>query len=506
MTRPRSADLRTAVYGVTAQAAALAILEKRRRARRTATPHMEHADGGLQAFIPRISRRFQSPKHLEAFTRELERAFDFGTRRSATEKGAPRIVISVPPRHGKTECVLHFFAWALSKDPSLELAFLTYAASLAESKSWRARALAKLAGVRLSRDMATKREWRTTDGGGLIACGIDGGITGQGFNVLVVDDPHKNFMEAQSKIRRDRVEDFLDNDAMSRLHPGGAIVIIHTRWHEDDLAGRLKKKGWQVINLQAVAEEADPLTGRTAGEALWPERYPADCQLFEEQKKKPHTWASLYQGRPRPRGTGVFREATFYAGEIPTKGRRAIGVDLAYSVKTSADWSVAVVLFRHVPEVPSDDDFDDDGERRKRTSKKIAPPVFYVLEVLREQEDSRAFEARLANLRRRHPSARGLFLGSSIECEVAKNMQGRGLTWLAAELARGDKFTRAEDVAVAWNEGRVLLPEDEEAHPWVADFLEELWKFTGNNDEHDDQVDALANAHRCAEAPTFALR
>ncbi len=469
--------------------AAAAMLEQRRRRRRSA--HLEDADGGLLAFVPRVSKRFAPPTHLRRFIAELERAFACGTRRSATEKGAPRVVISVPPRHGKTEAVLHFIAWALSRDPGLELAYLTYGANLAESKSWRARSLAKIAGVRLSKDMSTKREWRTTDGGGLIACGIDGGITGQGFNVLVVDDPHKNRAEAESKVRRDHVEEFLDNDAMTRLHPGGAVVVIHTRWHEDDLAGRLKKRGgWTVINLPAVFDgDGDEDDDREDGEALWPERYPADCQLFEEQRKKPYTWASLYQGRPRPKGTGVFREATFYSGALPSKGRKAIGVDFAYSAKTSADYSVAVVLFRHVP----------DGSKTKE-------PIFYVVDVLREQVASKTFEIHLAHLRKKHPGARGLFVGSSIEMEVAKNMQGRGLTWLGAELARGDKFTRAEDVAVAWNDGRVLLPEDDSAHPWVTDVLEELWKFTGVKDEHDDVVDALANAHKAADLAPFALR
>lgn len=504
--RTPSTDLRDAVYGVGLQAAALALLERRRRDRRR-NAHLVRADGGLQAFIPRISSRFESPTHLRRFTDALEEAFAFATGRDADAKDSPRVVISVPPRHGKTEAVIHFFAWALSKDPTLELAYVSYAASLAEKKNWRARALARLAGVKLSKDMNTKRDWRTAEGGGVLACGIDGGITGEGFNVLVVDDPHKNRKAAESKVQRDAVEEFFDNDAMTRLHPGGAVVVIHTRWHEDDLAGRLAKRGgWKIVNIPAIADDdTDDEDGREPGEALWPERYPADCQLFTEQQKKPYTWASLYMGRPRPRGTGVFRGATFYSGALPSTGRKVIGVDLAYSAKTSSDWSVSIALLRHVPEA---------GPGRGARD-----PLFFVLDVERVQEESKAFELRLKRQRLRHPTARGLFVGSSIEGEVVKNMQGRGLKWLAFEVAKGDKFTRAEDVAVAWNEGRVLLPENPEANDaadvddgrrydtsWVDEVLEELWKFTGVSDEHDDVVDALANAHKCAETPAFALR
>jgi hypothetical protein len=134
-------------------------------------------------------------------------------------------------------------------------------------------------GFSLSQDSRAADRWNTKAGGGMKTAGIGGGITGRGARLLIIDDPIKDDAEANSLLERTRVLDWWRGTARTRLEPGAAVILCMTRWHDDDLAGRLIKTGergdgekWEVLNLPALAEEGDPL-GRAPGEALWPARY-----------------------------------------------------------------------------------------------------------------------------------------------------------------------------------------------------------------------------------------
>lgn len=446
--------------------------ELERRAREMATLSLED-------FVPRLTPAFSAPRHLRRLTSEIERAIERAQRTDATDKPV-RVVCSVPPRHQKTETLLHGIAYALRKRPELTVGYITYGASLAESKSARARLMATGASVELSPDMRKRSEWRTKrGGGGLLATGIGGALTGHGLDIAFVDDPFKNRIEAESPTRRQNVHDFLHDVVLSRLSPGASVIVTHARWHPDDLIGRLIGEGYTPINFPAIDEQ---------GRALLPDRYPADCELFKEQQKVPYTWESLYLGRPRPRGAKVFVDVHVYE-KLPDSGWKiGIGVDFAYSEKTRADYSVAVVVARHR---------DDKGVDR-----------YYVLEVLREQVKSEVFESHLKALSRRYPLARLLFKGSSIECEIAKRMKSDGLKRLMFDTVHGDKLVRSERAQLIWNSGRLLVPFEEEeedaagnpvpaysvTNVWVPEYTEEMNAFTGVKDVHDDCIDATANA------------
>lgn len=447
----------------------------------------EMANLGVQDFIPRLSKGFDPPRHLLRFTQLWEQAVEHARR---PDRGKPvRAVCSVPPRHQKTETLLHAMAWGLRRRPELTFGFISYGASLAESKSARAKLMAQGASVAMSESMQKRQEWRTRKGGGLLATGIGGALTGQGLDIVAIDDPFKNRVEAESAAKRDSVYDYHHDVALSRLEPGGSVFVLHARWHPDDLIGRLVKDGYELINFPAIADEDDPITGRKAGEALLPHRYPADCELFKEQQRVPYTWESLYQGRPRPRGAKVFVDVHVYdPAKLPESFQIGIGIDFAYSEKTYSDWSVAVVVAK-------------------------AEGRYYILDVKREQVKSEVFEETLHKLQRSYPLARMLFRGSSIECVIGERMRRDGLKRLENEQVHGDKLVRAEPAAKAWNGGLIMVPHDEadelpdgtevaaytKRHTWVPTFTEEVNAFTGVKDPNDDCVDALANAIACVD-------
>jgi phage terminase large subunit-like protein len=450
----------------------LGVAIERKRAER------RHISEGLDAFIPRVSRGYVAPLHLAPLIRELERAHNEPV----------RLVCHAPPRHGKTESVLHAIAWYLRQRPSLVAGYATYGADLSYSKSRSARALAREAGVELAPDAQGVKEWRTRQGGGLLATGVGGPFTGFGVNVLFVDDPFKNRVEAESSVSRQRVIDWWKDVAFTRLEPNGSAIVFATRWHPDDLSGHLIKQGWRYIRLPALADDGAP---------LWPTRY--DAASLDEIRRTvgEYTWASLFQGLPRPRGGSVFNaEPKLYtAGALadalkrPGGWRKAIGLDFAYSKKTSADHSAAVLGLGFQAE---------DGRR-----------LTYVLECLRRQVVQPVFAGEVAKMQAAHPGATAMGYVSSIEKHAGGGVEPffRSLgARIEARIAAGDKFTRAQPYAAAWNDGRVLLPADVDPESWVNVFLAEHLSFTGSDDKEDDQVDSGAamfdvlNAQRAEQA------
>jgi hypothetical protein len=164
---------------------------------------------------------------------------------------------------------------------------------------------AKRAGITLRDDSAALHEWRTPDGGGLLATGVGGPLTGHGVKLLVIDDPFKNREEADSALVRQKVYDWFTSTAMTRVEPGGSVIVVHTRWHRDDLIGRLARDEevhWQVVNLPAIDASRD------GDGSLWPERWPADALEVRRHEVGEYDWQSLYQGNP------IARKGRVYSG------------------------------------------------------------------------------------------------------------------------------------------------------------------------------------------------
>jgi predicted phage terminase large subunit-like protein len=442
---------------------ARAELELRRRRR---------LDGPLQEAIPAITPKWSSPRHLQRLTDLFERI---------ARGERVRALVSVPPQHGKTETILHGLAWLLRKRPELRNAYASYAASLAFTKSRQARDYALAAGVQLRADANKVNDWVTTAGGGLLATGVGGPLTGSPVDgVLLVDDPHKNRAEAESATIREGIKGWWPSTAMTRVHPTASVIVVHTRWHPDDLIGWLQDDqpdGWEVIVLRAIADGTDPGDTRQPGEALWPEARP--LWFLEERRREmgEYDWASLYDQRPRPKGGAVFGDVHLY-DELPRGFRVCIGIDLAYTERTSSDYSVAVVLAE-------------------------SGGLYYLLEVVRLQVPAPAFGERLKALRQAYPGAKLFGYVGGTEKGTIDFLKGQGVH-IETKPAVGDKFVRATPAAASWNAGKILCPRS--APPWLDPLLGEVKSFTGVRDRRDDQIDALAAAHDALTrggAPTF---
>jgi predicted phage terminase large subunit-like protein len=404
----------------------------------------------LLEYIPALSSGFSAPRHLDPLLSIFERI-----RRGE----AVRAVTSVPPRRGKTESILHAGSWLLLDDPSRQIIYASYAARIAETKSRRARVLAARAGVPIADDSRSRQNWRTgVEEGGWWATGTDGALTGEGGNLLVVDDAHKGRAEAESSVIRERTFQWFKADALTRLEPGGSAIVNGTRWHPDDLLGRLISEGWEHVNLPAITPE---------GESLWPERWPlAEVLKTQEALGGPdgYEWTNLYMGQPRGRGSRVFGDVVTYDA-APTFERISVGIDYAYSARTSADWSVAVVLG-------------------------LAAGHYYLIDVVRVQVEPRVFRDRVKLICATHPGARCAAWVAATERGAVEFFRESGIP-ITDRTAVVDKFSRAIPVAAAWNVGKILVPRKA---PWVDGFVSELASFTGVKDRHDDQVDALAAA------------
>lgn len=420
--------------------------------------------GPLVELVPKLNPGWLPPTHLRPLANVIE---DY-------EAKPFRVCFSVPPGHSKTETLLAFIVKVLAKHPDWTVLYVTYNSTLALEKSGRCQLLADRAGIRVvGRNLD---HWRTAEGGGAIFAGFNTSITGRRADLIIVDDPFKNRVEAESAHFRQRIhDDFTASVYTRRRHGDVSVIVVQTRWHEDDLAGRLVKSGkYLEVRMPALSEDAEE-------RPLWPELWTREALVDIRDTLSAYDWHSLYQGRPRPRGDRVFGDASVYAPDMAVTGPLSIGLDLAYTEGTASDYSVAVV-----------------GQRMGDS--------YYVREVLRRQLPPPAFLVELLALQRRHPTARWWFYGSGTELGAAGFIRAAlpKQTQFVLVPAVSDKFVRAMPLSVAWNAGRVLVPGTQrldgamvDSPKWLSPYLSELASFTGLKDAHDDQVDASAGMYDC---------
>jgi len=274
-------------------------LTRRRRARR-----------GLLDFTRYTMPGFQPGAHHKTICDALDRV----------ERGeCKRLIICAPPRHTKSEMASRRFpAMYLGRNPDHQLITATYAQDFANDFGLDVRQIVQSPAYRdlfrltLREDSQAKAVWRTSQGGIYVAVGVGGPITGRGAHLAIVDDPFKNRADADSPVIREKVWRWYTSTLRTRMMPGGAIVLICTRWHEDDLAGRLLKAAeeggepWEVVSLPAVTKDAQGLET-----ALWEDWYP----LTELHKLRDsiggRDWNSLYQQRPTAEEGDFFEKAWF---------------------------------------------------------------------------------------------------------------------------------------------------------------------------------------------------
>ena len=383
-----------------------------------------------------------------------------------------RLMVNMPPRHGKSELASRRFpAYLLGVRPETEIVVASYNADKAREFGYEVRDIVKsteyqalFPNVTLKDDSKAADRWNTSAGGSLRAVGIGTALTGRGADVLLIDDPIKDDEDADSELRRERIWSWYSSVAYTRLSPGGRVVVIQTRWHEDDLTGRLiaeQAKGgdcWDILELPAISSR---------GEALWPDRFPLEYLERIKRVTLPRHWSALYQQRPAPEEGAYYKREWFrYYDEAP-KHLRIYGTS-DYAV-TDGDGDYTVHLVAGV-------DPDDN---------------IYVLDLWRGQTSSDVWVQSWLDLAKRWKPLMWLEESGQIVKSIGpfldRRMREARVYCRREQVASAaDKPTRSRSIQARTAMGKVYFPSKA---PWLADFTSELLVFPAG--KHDDQVDAL---------------
>ena len=387
-----------------------------------------------------------------------------------------RLIVSLPPRHGKSSLLSHWTpVWFLANWPHKRVGLASYAAEPAEQ--WGRLARDSVVenesglGIRVRDDLSKVGRWQLTTGGGMMTVGVGGPFTGYGFDLLIIDDPVKNREEANSPTQRQRLWDWWRSTARTRLEPGGSMIIVMTRWHEDDLVGRLlgdeyteeQTAGdqWEHIRLPALAEPGDPL-GRPLDAPLWPERYDASALAALRVSVGPQEWPGLFQQRPSHEGGSVFKDQWWvFEGKVEPGERVFQFWDTAFKTGEQNDYSVCCTMTTTL-----------NG--------------YAVLDVWRNRvEYPDLLRAMQAQAKDHNPSAIFVEDAASGQSVVQSLRRETRLPVLPVKPS-GDKVLRANKVTGTVEAKKITLPR---TAPWLQAFREELAAFP--NGVHDDQVDAF---------------
>ena len=420
---------------------------------------------------------------------------------TAGKKGIGRLIVTMPPRHGKSLTVSKRFpAFLLGRYSKLRVALVSYSSDISADFSRANRHLLEneLAYRRIFPDTKVHpssgavERWSLAGGSlddpSFVAVGIGGALTGRGFQLIIVDDPVKNRAEAESFAYRRRVKDFYKGTLRSRLEPGGAIVVIATRWHLDDLPGYLlnaAKEGegeeWDILNLPAIAIKDDTI-GRRLDAPLWPERFGKQALKRARLALGHYEWEAQYQGNPRPpEGTHIQREWFEIIDKAPENLRWVRYWDLAISTKESASFTASCRIA-----------LDDDGS-------------VYITDMVRghwEWHQQRKIMSQTMLAEKGMNVVHGI--ESALHGAVAlqdlradKNLLSIPLQGIGVHK---DKLTRALPWIARAEAGKIKLVRGN----WIGDFLDEATNFTGGKDLHDDQIDSVSGGYSMLGKNTFA--
>jgi len=406
----------------------------------------------------------------------------------AVERGEiTRLMITMPPRHGKSMLTSEFFpAWYLGRNPDHYVVTATYAQDLADDFGRKVKNQivdgsysAIFPGVGLADDSKSAKRFHIEENGELLeggyehslkqrgayyAVGVGGPLTGRGAHLLLIDDPVKNREDADSEIVRKKMRDWYTSTAYTRLMPGGRIVIIQTRWHEDDLSGWLlaehRHEGWELLNLPAISD---------AGKPLWPEQYSLEALEKIRLAIGPRDWSALYQQAPAP-DTGNFFKAEWLKtyNAAPHRDTMRIYGASDYAVTADGgDFTVHVIV-----------GIDPEGR-------------MYLLDLWRKQAASDEWVESFCDLVLRWKPMNWAEEQGQIKSGVGpfleRRMRERQAFVVREQFpTRGDKAVRAQSIRGRMALEGLYVPLNAF---WLSDFRSELMSFPAG--KHDDQVDAL---------------
>lgn len=447
--------------------------ERERRKRQQTSQATDYLS--FHDFIALVNPRYQFYRHCEELIAVLQKVAD---------DEMHRVMVFEPPRHGKSELVSRLFpAYYLYRHSERFVGIASYGADLAYTLSRAAREYYQRGGGLLSRAASAVKYWLTRSGGGLWAAGVGGPATGKGWHLGIIDDPIKDAEQAGSEVIRAKQKDWFGSVWSTREEPGGALVVVQTRWHEDDLSGYLlsleaeESERWHIVNLPAIADPEDAPAfppsctvhpdWRTAGEPLCPERYPLERLVKVAKRIGEYFFGALFQQSPRARDGGMFRRQDFpIVGAAPANARRVRYWDLASADVGKGDYTVGVLVA------------------------KTPAGMYYIEDVVRGQWQASARNKVIKQTAQLDRAKYGRQIKVRIEMPpgLAKEAVDAVIRMLAgysvkADRVTKDKVSRAEPFADQAQAGNVRLVEG----PWNAAYIEEHLAFPKG--KHDDQVD-----------------
>lgn len=399
------------------------------------------------------------------------------------ERKYQRLIVMCPPRHGKSELVSVLFpAWCFVRNSSEHIIVASYALGLASRMNRECQRILSsdafkylFPNISFAKDtepgaIRTNERFDVVGGGHYVAAGVGGGITGVGATIGIIDDPVKNAEEADSTTYRDKAWEWYTTTFTTRFERNAVEVVCQTRWHQDDLTGRIlerKKNSTEIINLPAICER--PEENRQIGEALWPAWYSREWLLEKQSENGSRAWNALYQQRPAPDEGSIIKRQWF--GYYDPRAYKLDGkrvnfyFDTAYTEKEKNDPTGGIAYVK-------------DGAN------------FYVLEFFVDwmdfsgqikfvqdfcQRNGYSFKS----VARVEPKATGITLVQVLKSQTKLNIT-------EGKPPKGDKVARAHSVEATLEAGRVLLPK---GLAWVDKFLSQCAAFP--NAAHDEEVDCL---------------
>ena len=442
----------------------------------------------LWKFIKKVMPQYKMYKFHATVIEQLQRVID---------GKCNRLILQVPPRHGKSLLASQLLPAAyLLAHPDRYVGISSYSAELAEGFSRKARDFFKDGGGLLNESSKAVNAWGTEGGGGLWAAGVGGSVTGRSGHLLIIDDPVKNREDAESARMMGKLNDWYTSTLYTRLEPHvGAIVVIQTRWSENDMIGQLlenehnvSEKGrenWTIVDLPALYEDAGdrpPLPPHcptisdwreNVGEALCPQRYDTDALERIREAVGSRDFASLYQQRPAPEGGNMFSPDwwQFYDWDtpLPTFQRVILSVDCTFTDTKKSDYVVGAVV----------------GQ---------AGSQFYILDLVREKLDVVGTMAMIARLYKRH-QLNGTVIELAASGYAVYQMMQKKVPGLIGFKPEKSKVSRAAGIVPVVEAGNIYLPA---SASWLEAFINEFSLFPASR--NDDMVDAVTMAvNYCAQ-------
>lgn len=383
-----------------------------------------------------------------------------------------RVIINMPPRHGKSLlCTENFPAWYLGRHPTHKVISVAYSESLAMNFGRKVRNQLTdplyqriFPHCQISQDSQAKHEFHTLAGGEYHATGVGGPLTGKGAHLLIIDDPIKNREEAESPTYREKLKDWYRSTAYTRLEPNGAIIIIQTRWHTDDLTGWLLREhaheDWFVLTLPAIDEDTD--------EPLWKERFSLAALQEIKHAIGPFEWNALYQQQPVARDGNVLQDKHWrYWSELPDSKNFIQSWDLTFKdTKSRGSYVVGQVWMKQGPNC-------------------------YLVDQVRRRMGFRDTVQAILRMSEQYPAATKKYIEDKANGPAIIDVLKGKIPGVIPVAPQGSKLERANAVTYLLEGGNLYLP-DPAQHPWVRDLVTECAQFP--NGKNDDQVDAMTQA------------